>query len=275
MCAGNEPVWVGDDEGGASGWMPVSLPGHGRSALLGQAKGGNGARRNDAGDIETGLGTGTDQVTSVDAEGQVDREREAAWLKKTQARSGKHAHDTTGLGSSEEHGVAGGGERHISNLQLDVANTLRALLRGRRLVGRGQMSGSSPDDADTMLELIDGAPEGHEVEVVEEATDKITGYDMHGTVPFLRYQVLRLQRHLCLCLQRLLYVRYRYSLDMMLTGTSLVVEVDGPSHYARGTRIPLGQCLPLPPTCRLVRRLLEVPCRPLIGAGEAGYCILL
>ena len=181
MCAGNEPVWVGDDEGGASGWMPVSLHGHGRSALLGQAKGGNGARRNDAGDIETGLGTGTDQVTSVDAEGQVDRVREAAWLKKTQARSGKHAHDTTGLGSSEEHGVAGGGERHISNLQLDVANTLRALLRGRRLVGRGQISGSSPDDADTMLELIDGAPEGHEVEVVEEATDKITGYDMNAT----------------------------------------------------------------------------------------------
>ena len=55
------------------------------------------------------------EAKSVDAEGQVDREREAAWLKKTQARSGKHAHDTTGLGSSEEHGVAGGGERHISN----------------------------------------------------------------------------------------------------------------------------------------------------------------
>jgi len=128
----------------------------------------------------------------ADQSGEVDQERQPGQIIMQQGSK------VDALNDDKDQQFVG-----MSNLQRDVAKTLRSLIEGRAL----KATDATSSGAISMLELAD-ARSGQDAQAIvqEEVTEKITSYSM----------------------------------DMMVLGSSLVIEVDGPSHYARGTRVPLG-----------------------------------
>jgi len=158
---GSVPVWMGEDEHGAAGWLELRI------------------QRNSPG-------------MPADQSGEVDQERQPGQIIMQQGSK------VDALNDDKDQQFVG-----MSNLQRDVAKTLRSLIEGRAL----KATDATSSGAISMLELAD-ARSGQDAQAIvqEEVTEKITSYSM----------------------------------DMMVLGSSLVIEVDGPSHYARGTRVPLG-----------------------------------
>ena len=115
------------------------------------------------------------------------------------------------------HSAAGRGAQTskcaVSMLQADVARTLQAVLA--KEVEREAMGERS-----RLLRLLVGDEDGPAavVEVVEEATEPLTGYSLDMAIA-VSAAVPQVGSH------------------------ALAVEVDGPTHFARGSRLPLGRTL--------------------------------
>ena len=193
---GNEPVWVGEEEGGASGWLPASAAGKGARFRGGDLPG------------VSSKGAGADKEAQATAAGTA-----AKW-------EGHGDTDGSVQGADDESSDYSMGIG-ISNLQRDVMSTLSALLRGRRLVSSrdavqmqaeeaGNGGGTRGDGEVRRVLVIEDVGEGDaEAEVKVEVTDKITGY----------------------------------SLDMLVQGTSLVIEVSLP--FATPDPHPINNPQPL------------------------------
>jgi len=121
-----------------------------------------------------------EQIGAVDQEEQTGHMNKQQMTEPASLLNDKHAQKFVGM----------------SNLQRDVAKTLRLLLTGRALKASNDATGSG---AVNMLELID-APSDHNPQVVvqEEVTEQITAYSM----------------------------------DMMVMGSSLVIEVLSPFRFS-------------------------------------------
>jgi len=110
----------------------------------------------------------------------------------------------------------------ISNLQRDVGTTLSGMLKGYCLRRRTAAPSESPE---TALDAASGPGQGGQSELFEELFDLIPA--AHGAEQAVVHE--EVTENIT-----------GYSLDLTVPGTALAIEVDGPSHYARASRIALG-----------------------------------